>query len=162
MGHGVTVSVADPVFVSLVAVMLAVPAATALTAPVLALTVATAVFELLHTITRPVSTLFAASRVTAVAVVVPPTMIEDAPREAVTVATGTCVTVSVAEPAMPSLVAVMFAVPAATALTAPELALTVATAVFELLQTITRPVSTLFAASRVTAVAVVVPPTTID
>ena len=113
-------------------------------------------------LTREVSTLFAASRVTAVAVVVAPTTIDEAPSDAVTLATGTCVTVTVAEPVMPSLVAVMLAVPAATALTAPVLEFTVATAVFELLQVMTRPVSTLFAASRVTAVAVAVPPTTSD
>ena len=132
-GTAVTVSVAEPVIPSLVAVMLDVPAAMALTAPVLALTVATAVFELLQTITRPVSTLFAASRVTAVADVAPPTTIDDAPSEAVTLATGGTVTVSVAEPVFVSLVAVMLDVPAAIALTAPVLALTVAMAVFELL-----------------------------
>ena len=158
-GTGDTVTVAEPPTPSLVAMIFAVPAATAITTPVPALTVATAVFELLHTITRPLSTLFAASRGTAVAVVLPPTTSEDAPSDAVTVATGTGVIVTVAEPVMPSLVAVMLAVPAATALTTPVPAFTVATAVFELLHTITRPVSTLFAASRATAVAVVAPPT---
>ena len=90
--------------------IVAVPTATAVTTP-LAFTVAIAVFELLHVMTRPVSTLLAASRVTAVACVVNPTFTGEEASETDTVATGG-MTVTVAEPEMPSLVAVMLAVPA--------------------------------------------------
>src|SRR6185312_11618831 len=70
----------------------------------------------------------------------------------------TDVTVMVALPVLPSLVAVIADVPADTAVTRP-LTLTVATAVFVLLQVTTRPVRTLPLGSRAVAVAVVVPPT---
>jgi hypothetical protein len=73
----------------------------------------------------------------------------------VTEATGASVTVMPAWPVTPSLVAMMFALPAETAVTVPD-ALTVATAVLLELQVTTRPVSTLFDASRVTADALVV------
>jgi hypothetical protein len=66
------VTTAVPDLVSEVAVIVAVPAPMAVTTPV-TLTMATALFELLHVIRRPVSMVFAASRVTAVACVVPPT-----------------------------------------------------------------------------------------
>ena len=78
------------------------------------------------------------------------------------VATGAgAVTVSVALPDLPSLVAVMSAVPAATAVTRPE-ALTVATAEFELVHPIAWPVSTLPLESRRVAVACVLCPTVSD
>ena len=70
----------------------------------------------------------------------------------VMLATGTCVTVTPAEPLMPSLVAVIVALPAATACTEPVLD-TVATDVFELDHVMLRPVSTFPAASFVTALA---------
>jgi hypothetical protein len=68
-GGVVTVSVALPVLVSLVAVIVADPAATAVTNP-LDETVAIPVLLLDQVTTRPVSTLLLASRVTAVACVV--------------------------------------------------------------------------------------------
>ena len=46
-------------------------------------------------------------------------MIEVAAKDTVTVATGACVTVIVALPLLPSLVAVMLAVPTAIAVTTP-------------------------------------------
>ena len=140
--------------------MLALPTATAVTSPD-ALTVATLVFELLHAIVRPSNTAFDASRVTAVPCVDAPTTIEDVASETLTVATGIAVTVTLACPVCPSLVAMMFALPIATAITSPE-AFTVAIAVFELLQTMTRPVRMAFDASRVVAVACVVAPIAIE
>ena len=159
-GTAVTVSMAPPLWPSLVAVIVAVPTASDVTRP-LALTVATAVLELLHVIARPLSTLFAASRVTAVACVVLPAVTEVAASDTLTVATGTAVTVSTAPPLWPSLAPVIVTVPTASVVTSPLL-LTVAMAVFELLHVIARPLSTLFAASRVTAVACVVLPAVTD
>jgi hypothetical protein len=57
-----------------------------------------------------------------------------------TLATGTCVTVTADEPLSPSLVAVMVALPALTAVTSP-LDVTVATPVLDDDQVATRPVS---------------------
>jgi hypothetical protein len=153
-GGAVTVTAADPDTPSLVAVMFAVPGATPVTVPD-ALTVAAAVLSELHATTRPVSTLFDASRITAVAVVACVAGIEDDPSVTVTEATGAFDTVSAAEPTTPSLVARMFALPAETAVTVPD-AFTVATAVLLELHVMTRPVRILLDASRVTADAVVV------
>ena len=75
------------------------------------------------------------------------------PGETVTVATGAAATFTVAVPVLPSLVAVTVAEPGATAVTVP-LGATVATAVLPELHVTTRPVSTLFDASRVVAVSV--------
>jgi hypothetical protein len=79
---------------------------------------------------------------------------EDAFKATVTDATGAgaAVTVIVAEPVIPSLVATMFAVPAATAVTRP-LVLTVAMVVFELLHVMVRPVKVFPLASRSVATA---------
>jgi hypothetical protein len=74
----------------------------------------------------------------------------------VTVATGIGVTVSVALPLLPSLVAVIAAVPAPTAVTRPVVGFTVATAVLSELQTTKRPLNTPPLASNVVAVACVV------
>jgi hypothetical protein len=60
----IPVTVAVPVFVSLVAVIVAPPNATTVTKPV-ELTEAMPAFELDHVTTRPVSTLLLASRVVA-------------------------------------------------------------------------------------------------
>jgi hypothetical protein len=65
-GASVTVSVAEPVLLSLVATMFAVPAAFAVTRP-LVLTVAMVVFELLHVMVRPVKVFPLASRSVATA-----------------------------------------------------------------------------------------------
>ena len=67
------------------------------------------------------------------------------------------VTVTLAVPLCPSLVAVIVGDPAATPVTSP-LALTVAAAVLPLVQVTARPVSTLPAASFVVAVSCTVPP----
>jgi hypothetical protein len=80
--------------------------------------------------------------------------------ETETEATGTRVTVIVALPLLPSLVAVIVAVPVLTAVTTPVLE-TVATAVLSELQATARPANTLLFASSVVAAAVVVPPTAI-
>ena len=159
-GTAVTVSPPVPLRPSLVAVIVALPTASAVTRPLL-FTVATDVFELLHAIARPVSTVFTASRVTAVACVVPPTVTDVAANDTVTVATGAAVTASTAVPLRPSLVAVMVAVPTVSEVTSPA-PLTMATAGLELAHATGRPVRTLLAASRAVAVACVVPPTVTD
>jgi hypothetical protein len=154
MGGEATVSVAVPVWPSLVAVICAVPAATAVTRPEPA-TVATPVLVELQLITRPVRTLLLASRVVAVACVVCPGFNEPAARVTETLATGTGgaeTTVSVALAVWPSLVAAICAVPTATAVTKPEPE-TVAMLLLLVLQLIERPVRTLLLASRVVAVA---------
>jgi hypothetical protein len=150
-GTAVTVRLDWPVIPSLVATMLALPTLTAVTSPEL-LTVATAVFELVHVIVRPVSTFPLASFNTAVACVVCPTTRLLEPNETVTVATGASITVTLAWPVTPSLVATMFALPAPIAVTYPEDE-TVATAEFELVQVTVRPVRTLPPASFKTGVA---------
>src|SRR6185436_15199723 len=76
----------------------------------------------------------------------------------VTVATVAIVTVTVAVPDFPSLVAVIVAVPGATPFTTP-LGVTVAMAPLLVVQTMERPVSVLPLASCVTALSVVVPRT---
>jgi hypothetical protein len=150
----VTVRLACPETPPLVATMFALPAPIAVTTPVL-LTVATAVFELAHVTVRPVNTLPPVSFNTAVACVVSPTVRLPEANDTLTEATGTTVTVRLACPVTPSLVATMLALPVPTAVTTPVL-FTVATAMFELLQLIVRPVSTLPMASFSTAVACVV------
>jgi len=157
-GGTITVTVAVPDRDSLVAVMSAVPADTAVTTPLLD-TVATALFDVVHVTGRADNTLPAASRVTAVACVVAPMMTGVAPSETVTLATGGTITVTDAVPDRPSLVAVISALPTATAVTTPVLD-TVATALFDDVHATARPDNTLFAASRVTAVACVVAPIT--
>jgi hypothetical protein len=156
----VTVTEAIPVFVSLVAVIVADPAATAVTRPV-ELTEAMLVFALDHVTTRPVSTLLLASRVAAESCAVPPTTRLDVAGDTDTDATGTgagALTVIAPVPVFVSLNAVIVALPAATAMTTPD-AETVLTPVLLELQLITRPVSTLLLASRVTAESCAVPPT---
>jgi hypothetical protein len=132
-----TVIVAVPFTLSLVAVIVALPALTPVTTP-LPLTVATAVLLLAHVTVRPVSTLLPASRVTAVPAEVAPTTILAGVSVAVTDATGTFDTVTVAALLTPSLTAMICAVPGATADTTPA-ADTVATAVLVLVHTTARP-----------------------
>lgn len=145
---------------SLVAMMLELPFLTALTNP-LALTVATLVFDEDQAIARPVRTLLAASRRTAVACEVSPSCTELSDNETFTVETGAgaAVTVRVANPDLPSLVAIMFADPAMRVVTSP-LPFTVATAVLDEDQATTRPVNVLLFASLSTAVACEVAPAT--
>jgi hypothetical protein len=101
-----------------------------------------------------------ASFTTAVSVVVDPeAMLVDA-GVTVTVPTGTRLTVTVADPDCPSLVAVIVAVPGATPVTTP-LGDTVAIDPLFVVQMTVRPVSVLPFASLVTALSVVVPATKI-
>src|SRR6267378_759825 len=156
-GTFVTVTVAVPLWPSLVAVIVAVPAPTPLTS-LLPLTVATAVLRLAQVTTRPVSGLPLASFGVAVSCTLAPTGTLAVAGLTATDATGTFVTVTVAVPLWPSLVAVIVAVPAATPLTRP-LPLTVATAVLLLAHVTTRPVSGLPLASFGVAVSCTLAPT---
>lgn len=159
-GGGVlTVTVAVPLFPSLVAVIVAVPGATAVTTPLLE-TVATDGVPDDQVTEWPVSVFPFASRVTADSVTVVPTLIATVDGATATDATGTgagAVTVIAAVPFFPSLVAVMVALPLATAVTTP-FADTVATP--ELLedQDTARPVSVAPPASSVDTESVVVAP----
>ena len=152
----VTVMLAVPLLPSLVAVMVAEPAVTPVTRPV-ALTVATAVLLLPHVTTRPVSVLPAESLVTADSCLVPPIAMLAAAGPTVTEATGTIMTLMVAVPLLPSLVAVIVTEPTVTPVTKP-VPLTVATARLLLAHVTARPVSVLPAASLVTAESCLVPP----
>src|SRR5437870_3866649 len=87
IGIGATVTVDFPVFPSLVAVISAVPGATAVTTPS-ADTVATKVVDEDQATTRPVRTFPFASRVTADAWVVWPTVIDAEASDTPTEATG--------------------------------------------------------------------------
>src|SRR5205809_312061 len=136
-GTVLTVTVAGPLCPSQVAVIVAAPAATAVTSP-LALTVATAVLPLDQVTVRPGSELPFASCGVAVSCTVCPTCTDAVAGFTVTDATGTVLTVIVALPLCPSLVAVIVAEPAAPPVTSP-LALTVATAVLLLAQVTARP-----------------------
>jgi hypothetical protein len=112
-------------------------------------------------ITRPVSTLLAASRVTADSWTEAPTCRLEVAGDTDTDATGTgagALTLIAAEAIRPSLDAVIDTLPAATAVTNPEPE-TVAIPRLAELQVITRPVSTLPLASLVTAESCAVPPT---
>src|SRR4051812_11469031 len=130
--------------------MVTEPAAMPFTSPVPE-TVATAIALLDHVTTRPVRTLPAESLVTTDSCSVDPMFTPLDAGDTVTDATGTTVTVIVAAPLCPSLVAVIVAEPTATAVTRP-FADTVATLDALLDHVIVRPVSTLPAASLVVAV----------
>ena len=138
-GGAVTVIVAVPVWPSLVAVMVAAPAATADTRP-LALTVATDALLVVQVTTRPDSGLPPASFGVAVSCTVCPACTLAVAGVTATDATGTTVTVIVAPPDCPSLVAVMVATPTATLLTRP-LPFTVAIAELLVAHVTTRPLS---------------------
>ena len=156
-GTFATVTLAVPLCPSLVAVIIADPAATPVTSPA-ADTVAIAVFELVQLITRPLSTLPAASLVTALSCVVAPTTTVAVAGFTTTEATGTVDTVTAAVPACPSLVAVIVTAPTATPVTRP-LAETVPTAPLPVVQVSARPLRTLPLASLRVAVSCTVPPT---
>ena len=118
------------------------PEVTAVTSPVLE-TEALAPLPELQIITRPVSKLLFASRVTADNCTVPPICRVAVAGETDTDATGIgggAVTLSADDAVLPSLDALIIAVPAPTALTDPVTA-TVATLVFELAHTTARPES---------------------
>src|SRR5213080_2901393 len=159
-GTGVTVIVEGPLFPSLVAVIVAVPAALPVTSP-LAVTVATAVLLLPQLTVRPDNGLPLASFCVAVSCTVWPTCTDAVLGLTVTDATGTVLTVTVAVPLCPSLVAVIVAAPAVTPVTSPP-ALTVATAVLLLPQLTGRPDNGLPLASFEVAVSCTVWPTCTD
>jgi hypothetical protein len=156
-GTGMTVTEAVPLFPSLVAVITAVPGATAATRPV-GDTVATDGASELHTTARSVSALSPASLSVAESCAVEPATTSDVAGVTITVATGIGLTVIVAPPVLPSLVAVICAEPVASAVTTP-LKETVATLVLSEDHVTMRPVSTLLLASTVVAVSCSVPPT---
>src|SRR5919198_174677 len=149
-GTTLTVIAAVPLLPSLVAVIVAEPAATAVTRPV-ADTVAMPEALVVHVTARPVSTLPAESLVVAASCCVCPTTRPAEAGVTVTDATGTMLTVMVAVPLLPSLVAVIVADPAATAVTRP-LADTVAMPKALVVHVTARPVNTLPAESFVVAV----------
>src|SRR5438093_182348 len=159
-GTGVTVIVEGPLFPSLVAVIVAVPAALPVTSP-LAVTVATAVLLLPQLTVRPDNGLPLVSFGVAVSCTVWPTCTDAVLGLTVTDATGTVLTVIVAVPLCPSLVAVIVAAPAVTPVTSP-LPLTVATAVLLLPQLTGRPDNGLPLASFEVAVSCTVWPTGTD
>src|SRR5215210_4280121 len=126
---------------SLVATIVVLPSATPVTRPVAASTEAIATLPELHVTERPVNTALFASRRDATALVVLPAVIVDAVRVTVTDATGTRVTVIVACPEIPSLVATIVVFPSATPVTAPVDGFTVAIVGSPELHVTTRPVS---------------------
>src|SRR5689334_10663491 len=131
-----------------------VPPATAVTSPRFE-TVATAEFDVLHATDRPVIALPSASLATAVACVVLPAAILEEPSVTLTAETVAVDTVSDAEPATPSIVALIELDPMPRAVTRPWLD-TIATAGFELDQLTARPEIELPAESRAVATACVV------
>src|SRR6266576_175414 len=144
-GAGWTVIVAVPLCPSLVAAIVAEPAAMPVTSPLL-LTVAAAVLLLDHVTARPDNVLPLASLGVAVSCTVLPAGTLAEAGETATEATATSVTVIVAVPVCPSLVAVIVADPGARPVTLPLTSAT-ATEVLLLDQTIARPISALPLAS---------------
>src|SRR6266480_4599552 len=147
---------AVPLWPSLVAVIVAEPATFAVTSPV-PVTVATAVLLLAHVTERPVRMVPLASRRVALSCTVWPTGTLADAGLTVTDATGTPLTVMLAVPLWPSLVAVMVTAPATTPVTNPLL-LTVAIVLSLDDQLIARPVKGLPLASRGVAVSCTVCP----
>src|SRR2546422_1040623 len=159
-GTGVTVMADAPLFPPLVAVIVAVPAVSPVTSP-LALTVATVALLLAQVTVRPVRGLPFASLGVAASCTVWPTCTDAVAGLTVTDATGTVLTVIVAEPLCPSLVAVIVDEPAGTPVTSP-LPLTLATPGLPLDQAIVRPESELPFASFGVAASGTVWPTCTD
>src|SRR5213080_2092251 len=155
----VTVMAEVPLLPSLVAVIVAEPAVTPVTSP-LPPTVATALLLLAQVTVRPLSGFPFASFGVAASCTVWPACTDAVAGLTVTDATGTVLTVIVAVPPCPSLVAVIVAEPAVTPVTSP-LPLTVATAGLLLDQVTVRPPSGLPNASRVIAAYCAVCPTPI-
>jgi hypothetical protein len=116
MGPGVTVTVAVPLLPPALAVMVAGPARAPVTTPELD-TVATPVLLEVHVTVYPSTLCHLASFTVAVNVVVDPDATLLVAGDTVIVATGARLTVTVAVPDLPSLVAVMVAVPGATPVT---------------------------------------------
>src|SRR6267378_3175747 len=149
-GTKVAVVAADPLFPSLVAVIVAEPAEAPVTRP-LPLTVATAGALLAQVTTRPVRGVPAPSIGVAVSCTLPPTEIPGEEGVTATVATGTSETVMTAVPLFPSLVAVIVAGPVARPLTRPVL-FTTATVGASLVHVTRRPPSGFPTLSRGVAV----------
>src|SRR5205809_2896432 len=147
---------AVPLWPSLVAVIVAEPATFAVTSPV-PVTVATAVLLLAHATERPVRMAPLASRRVALSGTVWPTGTLAGAGLTVTDATGTPLTVMLAVPLWPSLVAVMVTAPATTPVTSPLL-FTVAIVLSLDDQLIARPAKGLPLASRGVAVSCTVRP----
>jgi len=125
-GAGVTVRVAVPIFVSLVAVTVVVPALTPVTTPVLAFIVATDVDPIDHVTVRPDRVLPFAALVIAARGIVRCSTTDGFDGEIVTVATGIGITLMLVLPVCPSLVPIMLTAPGATAVTTPLTLSTVA------------------------------------
>src|SRR6266498_807146 len=141
-GAAVTVTAALPLCPSLVAVIVAEPATTPVTRPLLVFTVATELLLLVQLTARPERVLPPASFGVAVSCTVCPTGTLAVAGLTATEATDTGVTVTVALPVWPPLVAVIVADPAVRPATRP-LELTVATAPLLLAQVTDWPDSTL-------------------
>jgi hypothetical protein len=158
-GAGDTVTVADPLFPSLVAVAVTVPAARPVTSPVLALMLATPLLAgMLHVTTRSVTTTPRVSLTVAVSrTFAPATTLAAA---TVTLATGALVTVTVAEPLFPSLVAVAVTEPAERPVTSPVFALMLAYGLFGMVHVTARSVTTTPRVSLTVAVSCALLPTT--
>ena len=158
----ITVTDAEPFCPSLVAVMVTgPPTATPVMTPE-ADTVATPVFDDDQVITRPVNVAPDASRSVAVSAVVDPGVTDAEAGATVTVVTGGGVTVTVADPSWPSLVATMVTGPPIVAAVTRPVDDTVATIVLVELQVTVRFVRVAPAASRGVAVNWTVPPTEIE
>ncbi len=136
------------------------PAPTPVTSPLLE-TVAIAVLPLAQVTTRPESGLPLASLGVAVSCTVAPCATDAVAGVTLTDATGTAMTLIVAVPLLPSLVAVIVAEPAPTPVTSP-LASTVTTTVLLLVHAITRPGSGVLLASSAVPVSCTVAPWAID
>lgn len=121
-----TVIEAVPLTPLAVAVMVALPLVTAVTTPVAASTVATAGADDVHANWMPLRVLFEASLATAPRACVPPIFASVTGVGVTVMEAGVTVTVTLTEPDLPEVLAVMLAVPIPTAVTRP-LALTVAT-----------------------------------
>jgi hypothetical protein len=119
-GTGATVMVDAPDFPSMVAVIVTVPADTAVTTPA-EFTVARALLLLVQATVRRYSGCPSASRGVAVNVVVFPTTTVAVAGETTTVATGTILTVNVAEACRLSMVTTTIPVPGDNAVTRPPL-----------------------------------------
>src|SRR5205823_2069131 len=160
LAGAVTVIAAVAFCPSLVAVIVAIPTTIPVTRPV-AFTLATLAALLAHVTVRPVRGLPFASFGVAVSCTVCPAWTVAVAGLIVTAATATGVTVIVAAPLFPSLVAVIVAAPAVSPVTSPP-ALTVATAVLLLPQLTGRPDNGLPLASFEVAVSCTVWPTGTD
>src|SRR6185312_10563331 len=130
--------------------------------PVAGFTVATVVLPDDQVMARPLNTRFCASlSVTVNGAVTSPTTSAAVGGASVTDATGTSVTVTVADPVFPSLVAIIVALPESTAVMRPVAGFTVATVVLPDDHVMARPLNTRFCASlSVTVNGAVTSPTT--